>query len=713
MVVNGRPLKRVKRRVTAELNDFLTFPSIRALGSAGVGPFRESVREFLSKHATPPPPSSLFQHLLTWQILFRVGDPTADGAVVCLDVVEEDVARSKSIYCDQCRVVGWSGNPVCAKRYHFIIKADGHSIGGYHKSCAGCGDVLHLSESRCKSCNHVMTANDVEDWIYHQLENTTHLLHSVVHSNGFGHLLRVNGREGGSRVLSGCHIMDFWDRLCTLLGVRKVSVMDVSKKFGLEYRLLYSVIKGHPWYGDWGYEFGAGSFALTLNAYKAAMDTFSKQPLPNFLSQGRKPRTHLQDLISFYQSLSECELVNIKDLFCFLMSLICDACKGGSLTIDDETHKKRRISTSNTLCAWTRMDIEQVEDTMLRVLRAVSGNNWVSWRALRGAVCKSAASPELLDYCLKEIEGKQTVDGMVVHAQCNPDSGAIEYRLEPGDVPANGMSGISGGMNYYVARYPSEEQLIRDLKFLYGSLLHPETMINNVNRNDVMCSAATKILDCKQFVKDYTLESSNKSSRKGLENSTTPSKINLSCQVELMEEDKEETAATSLPPPELLVLSPNATVGDLKLKASKAFEDVYLMFRRFVAEELVDYCGVDDSTQVKLLLGCCSFLSIVRVRGRCFGKNCGVYKRFRMERGVEKWTVDCCCGAKDDDGERMLACDVCGVWHHTRCAGILDSASVPARFVCRRCFGGPTVVSTPCQAMTTTSSTLSSPASFF
>lgn len=65
-----------------------------------------------------------------------------------------------------------------------------------------------------------MTTEDVEDLIYHQLEDTTHLLHGVVHTNGFGHLLRVNGREGGSRFLSGCHIMDFWDRLCKLLGVR-------------------------------------------------------------------------------------------------------------------------------------------------------------------------------------------------------------------------------------------------------------------------------------------------------------------------------------------------------------------------------------------------------------------------------------------------------------------------------------------------------------
>lgn len=65
-----------------------------------------------------------------------------------------------------------------------------------------------------------MTTEDVEDWMYQQLENTTHILHGVVHANGYGHLLRVNGREGGSRLLSGRHIMNFWDRLCKMLGVR-------------------------------------------------------------------------------------------------------------------------------------------------------------------------------------------------------------------------------------------------------------------------------------------------------------------------------------------------------------------------------------------------------------------------------------------------------------------------------------------------------------
>ena len=109
MVVNGMPMKRMKRRVTADLYDFLTFPS-SASGSSVDTPFRANIRSFLTKHAHMPPPSSLFPHLLTWQILFRVGDATdgsdSSSAMVCVDVVEEDVARSRSIYCDQCRVVG-------------------------------------------------------------------------------------------------------------------------------------------------------------------------------------------------------------------------------------------------------------------------------------------------------------------------------------------------------------------------------------------------------------------------------------------------------------------------------------------------------------------------------------------------------------------------------------------------------------------------------
>nr|XP_043630887.1 PHD finger protein At1g33420 [Erigeron canadensis] len=675
MVVNGRPLKRMKRRVTADLNDFLTFP---AGEQAASGPFRTTVREFLLRHALLPPPSSLLPHLLTWQILFRVGEQLAGddviiggsggddmAASVCLDVVEEDVVRSRSVYCDQCRVVGWSRNPVCGKRYHFIIKGDGVSIGGYTKPCAGCGAFLHVSDSRCKSCNHVMTAEDTEDWMYNQLDATNHLLHGVVHANGFGHLLRVNGREGGSRVLSGNHIMDFWDRICKVLGVRQVSVIDVSKKYGLEFRLLHSVVKGNPWYGDWGYEFGSGTYGITREAYKNAVETLANVPLSTFSSQGRKPRTPLQDLIAFYQSLSGGEMITSRDLFRYLITLIHDAKK--NCTIDDFSSSEKSIPCEpRVLCDWSTSDVIRVEEAMCKVLKAVSGSSWVSWRSLRGAVCR-VGRPELLDYCLKELKGKQAADGMVVNARSNPESGAPEYRLEPSSLQLT-----SGASNHQSAISPSHDRLLQDIRCLFDALLHPLSMVNHVpvTKTDTLVKSAMKIIDCKQFVKNYYPGRFFSKAR--------PGSLVLSCKPELTEQT--EGGAVHFPP-EHIILSPDATIHDLKVEASKAFQEVYLILRRFQVEELVGYRGVDESTQVKLLVG--SKIETVSVRGKCAGKN-GL-SRFRMERGVEEWIMDCSCGARDDDGERMIDCDVCGSWQHTRCAGILDSTMVPVKFVCYKC----------------------------
>ncbi|RVW83584.1 PHD finger protein [Vitis vinifera] len=244
MVVNEiRPFKRAKRRSTSDLCDFLSFPSVSGDGDGDCfaeQPFWSAVQSFLKQYGHSRFPPSLFPSLVTWQILLRVGDPADGAGVVSLDVVEEDVARSRSVYCDQCRVVGWSGHPVCRKRYHFIIRANSNPIKGSHRACTKCGNMTYLSDSSglelkkpssrpirwqmelplCKLCNTALTVDDLEDWVYHQFEDTTHLLHGVVHSNGYGHLLRVNGREGGADILSGFDIMNFWDRLCKRLAVR-------------------------------------------------------------------------------------------------------------------------------------------------------------------------------------------------------------------------------------------------------------------------------------------------------------------------------------------------------------------------------------------------------------------------------------------------------------------------------------------------------------
>lgn len=177
--------------------------------------------------------------------------------------------------------------------------------------------------------------------------------------------------------------------------------------------------------------------------------------------------------------------------------------------------------------------------------------------------------------------------------------------------------------------------------------------------------AATKLLDCKQFIKSF-------------EDVNIPLKSprHIWCHVVLAD----QLMFDPTPPPELLVLPANATVGDLKTEASKVFQEVYAMFKKLRIGNIMEFGQVEDSVTLGLLIGTSQS---VKVQGKCptkYGLN-----RFRMERGTEEWTVDCTCGAKDDDGERMLACDSCEVWQHTRCAGIDNSDDIPAKFICERC----------------------------
>lgn len=184
-------------------------------------------------------------------------------------------------------------------------------------------------------------------------------------------------------------------------------------------------------------------------------------------------------------------------------------------------------------------------------------------------------------------------------------------------------------------------------------------------REEYAVNSAVKILDCKQLIKRYKKAA------------PSPSKIRIWCNIQLVDQQEENI----VPPPELLVLPLNATVGSLKQEVTKAFKETYPIFQSFEAERLIGFEKISHSTPVALLFG---LNGTINVRGRCHG----VTRRlelFRMERGTETWTVECICGTKDDDGERMLACDTCSVWQHTRCNGIRDTDEAPETFVCMKC----------------------------
>lgn len=193
--------------------------------------------------------------------------------------------------------------------------------------------------------------------------------------------------------------------------------MDVSRKLGMKYRLLHAVTKGRSWYGDWGYQFGAGSFGMTADAYKKAVNTLSSAPLSLFLAHDRPARTLLQSTISFYQALSGRPLRTLRDLFRYLIQLHKDS---GELMYS--VFGKQRT--------WTEEDAMQADDAIIKVLRAVGGSRWVTQRSLRRATCRTIRSPELLEFSLKRIGGKSTDDGTnIIVVRRNAGTRAIEYRL--------------------------------------------------------------------------------------------------------------------------------------------------------------------------------------------------------------------------------------------------------------------------------------------
>lgn len=83
--------------------------------------------------------------------------------------------------------LGWSNHFVSKRKYHIIIPMDDE----WHKP---------LEDGIC--------------------DLPTHLLHGLIHCNGYAHLVCVNGLEGGSKHLCGREIMDLWDRVCTNLRTR-------------------------------------------------------------------------------------------------------------------------------------------------------------------------------------------------------------------------------------------------------------------------------------------------------------------------------------------------------------------------------------------------------------------------------------------------------------------------------------------------------------
>lgn len=69
--------------------------------------------------------------------------------------------------------------------------------------------------------------------------------------------------------------MELWDRISTkLLQSRKLSLIDDACKMGMKLRILWPLLEGRSWFGQWGYEIVGDTDSLVASIRAKRVDEF-------------------------------------------------------------------------------------------------------------------------------------------------------------------------------------------------------------------------------------------------------------------------------------------------------------------------------------------------------------------------------------------------------------------------------------------------------
>ncbi|KAL1803478.1 hypothetical protein DCAR_0935177 [Daucus carota subsp. sativus] len=714
---------------------------VRESGSGLNGPFRENVRLFLQEFGEVEKGGGA-SGMDVWCVYVGGGERSEVG--LKLFVVEECVESSLLPFCNHCKFIGWGHHFVSKRRYHIIVPSDDNLNKPLN------GDFL---------------------------QNRNHLLHGLIHCNGYGHLLAINLLDDDdSSSLHGNDIMELWDRLCTTLQIRKVSLHDYSRKKALELRLLHGVSYGTTWFGKWGYKFGHGSFGVTEEKYDRALQFFSTLRLDKIISdfkntvRGRK----IEQIVRSYREVNEVPLVTISDLLQFVLSFVSKTSierkvalpsprrvyQSDGKKIDKPLILSTFVSLANIDCRWPAKRVEYTVHVIVNLLnqnRAIAGGkSSMTRQELRAGARGYVGDTGLIDFVLKSISCI-SVDNQIVSRSINSLTKLYEFEIhdnvEEQEDSANEPSTFASSLARLDSRWPKQrlehaaDVIVNILKVNKAMLIGSGAMsrqelrdeatqdiadtglidfvlksINNYSmigneiisrvknpstrliefairdenatvvahqpglnvyadvlflyRNvllgypewDPVSIATRVILDSKQFVKEWLHDQEEISDQF----------MTLTCRV-LPRFDELETELTRpLCPGEVVMVPSGMTVGELKLEAQCALRDTYCLMKDFVVTQIGGLKGIEEGLMVSYAL---DHGAEVWVRGIGLDLETGL----RYQGGPDDGKVDCVCGTRSDDGERMVACDGCHVWQHTRCRGIDDDESSPALFLCYKC----------------------------
>ncbi|XP_048499401.1 PHD finger protein MALE STERILITY 1 isoform X2 [Beta vulgaris subsp. vulgaris] len=577
---------------------------------------------------------------------------------------EEPIEGSIYRYCRHCRYIGWGQHMISNMKYHFVVPSkETAAMASTCLSCQGnncCADGTILAAS----CGASKSSSLVE------LEG--HTLHGVFHCNGFGHLLCVNGLEMGSD-LNGHQIMDFWDRICTTLRARKVSVTDISQKKGMELRLLHGLAYGGPWFSRWDYKFGRGSFGVTESMYQKSIQALQNIPLCLLFHHLSPSDNYLPIIFSRYQALSEHSLITLSDLFHFMLELRSRLPKE---TVPSELFNPGILL--ETSCRWSPKRVEMATRVIVESLKRADPK-WVSRQEVRDAARAYIGDTGLLDFVLKSL-GNHVVGKYLVRRSLNPVTKVLEYCLE--DISLSHDHGLMMSESKSNMIPVTRAQLAKDILYLYKSTLREKKPISG--QGSTILIASRVILDTKHLTKDFNY---HQNLPLGNKFSIGDELVDLFCTLQLKDKQIME-------PYEHVKVKGNITIEELKREVEKWFKDMYWGLKGLVIQSIVNVnanetdfvCGViEEAKDIILEAG---FIGDGSRNENGNGSLMQGWNRYELKNYSHNQgygCIDCACGTKEDDGERMVACDICEVWQHTRCVRIPNNEEVPRIFFCDRC----------------------------
>ncbi|KAL8159147.1 hypothetical protein V2J09_000684 [Rumex salicifolius] len=647
-----------KKRKRPALTSTSTVFRFKSFGENGYpaelnGSFMKNVRALLE--AGRMESTTLCNGLLSWSFQLEVHRHRPDRTVF-LFIVEEPVEASLYRHCTHCQYIGWGQHMICNMKYHFVVPSKETVATAIAAACVGCqqGKCCHVVALRSDTA--AAAAAPKKQTSFNLVELDNHALHGVFHCNGFGHLLRINGVEMGSD-LTGHYIMDFWDRLCLGLRARKVSLSDSSCKRGMELRLIHGVAYAGPWFQRWGYQFSRGSFGVTLQMYQKAIQALQNIPLCLLLPHLNHSHHNIALIFTRYQALSNHSLITLGDLFQFMLEL------NSRLPRDppgDSNGMRAPPETSH--CRWSPKRVEMATRAIVDALRR-SEFKWVSRQEVRDTARNYIGDTGLLDFVLKSL-GNHVVGNYLVRRSLNPVTKVLEYSLE--DISGALMNGQMGEKPRESCRV-SRSQLTKDMLYLYKCLFKERKLSSSNNGLLSAIPIATSIiLDTKFFIKEFC-------SQIVVPNDS----IEVDCRLEMKNNQERKV------PSEVLIVKANMSTEGLKREAENRFRELYWGMKGLRIEAISNLnpplIGWDGETVSRLVTesGNVIFLEGMmdeaELQGICQSSN----GDFRY--------VECICGAEEDDGERMVVCDICEVWQHTRCLRIPNTEDVPKIFICNRC----------------------------